>query len=171
MSADKPTVYLDSNILSMLFYRGSDVRAVGWQVATWDWWETEGSHFRVFTSRYILTELATGEYPGQAQALALVRRQTFLLRTREAKALAARYLGERLIPESKLGDAVQLALATAHGMDYLLTWNCAHLANVETQRRLREVNRRLGLRSPLLVSPDMMPKAALGQEVRRHVDD
>ena len=75
----------------------------------------------------------------------------------------------RIVPfdQSKIGDAIQLAFATVYRVDYLLTWNHAHLANVDVQRRLNEVNRSRGWRSPLLVSPETIPWAALGQTIRR----
>jgi hypothetical protein len=66
---------------------------------------------------------------------------------------------------------VQLAFATVHGIDYLLTWNYAHLANLDTQGRLREINRRHGWRTPFLVSPETIPKVTLGQVIRRKADE
>jgi len=67
----------------------------------------------------------------------------------------------------KPGDAYQLAFAVAYGMDYLLSWNQAHLANALTQVRLRELASERNWRCPLLVTPDTIPRAALGQALRR----
>ena len=64
-------------------------------------------------------------------------------------------------------DAAQLALATSHNMDYLLTWNYSHLANPITQARGEKVVERFGLRMPLLVSPESIPKVSFGYSVRR----
>ena len=99
--------------------------------------------------------------------LTAVRRLTFLRETPEVKSCAALYLEIGLVPATKIGDAIQLAFATIHRVDYLLTWNHAHLENVDVQRRLNEVNRSRGWRSPLLVSPETIPWAALGQTIRR----
>jgi hypothetical protein len=73
----------------------------------------------------------------------------------------------RIVPDGKQGDAMQLALSTIHRIDYLLTWNHAHLANVDTQRRLEELTRRFAWREPVIVSPETIPRVALGQEIRR----
>ena len=81
------------------------------------------------------------------------------------------YLDERVIPRERPGDAVQLAFATVHRIDYLLTWNYAHLANLDTQRKLELVNRRRGWRPTFLVSPETIPRVILGQVIRRKDDE
>ena len=72
-----------------------------------------------------------------------------------------------IVPATHIDDAVHLAIATVHGVDYLMTWNHTHLANYHVQQRLDALNRRLKIRSPALVSPDTIPKATLRQEIRR----
>jgi len=76
-------------------------------------------------------------------------------------------IDDRLIPDTKLGDALQMAVSAAHEMDYLLTWNYAHLANPIAQGRLEAICRSLKLRAPLLVSPETIPQVRLGQAIRR----
>ena len=71
------------------------------------------------------------------------------------------------MPRNKPGDAAQLAVAVVHRMDYLLTWNYAHLANPVTQARGEVVVAKLEYRMPWLVSPDSIPHATLGQTIRR----
>jgi hypothetical protein len=65
------------------------------------------------------------------------------------------------------GDALQMAVSTAHEVDYLLTWNYAHLANPIAQARLEAICGSLDLRAPLLVSPETIPQARFGQDIRR----
>ena len=77
------------------------------------------------------------------------------------------YQEHGIIPAEKAADALQLALASMHAIDYLLTWNYAHLANALTQARLSEANQTHGLWIPWLVSPDTIPKVSLGQPIRR----
>ena len=72
-----------------------------------------------------------------------------------------------VVPPNKPGDAVQLAFATVHKIDYLLTWNYAHLANLDTQRKLESFCRKQGWRAPFLVSPETIPRQSLGQTIRR----
>ena len=75
-----------------------------------------------------------------------------------------------IIPESKPGDALQLALAAGHQADYLLTWNYAHLANPVTQAKSEQLLLKWQLRSPLLVSPESIPQERLNQAIRRKSD-
>ncbi len=87
--------------------------------------------------------------------------------TRRAKHVLDELLKSRLIPETKPGDALQMAVSAAHEIDYLLTWNYAHLANPLAQERLEEICRSLHLRAPLLVSPETIPQMRFGQTIRR----
>ena len=54
-----------------------------------------------------------------------------------------------------------------HEIDYLLTWNYAHMANPASQVRLNEVCERFDLTAPMMVSPEMIPQGRLGQSIRR----
>jgi len=163
----RPTVYLDTNILSQLHYRGGDSLNLVRQAKTHDWWEYERRFYSLVTSGRTEDELARGKYRGQPAALAAVRRLTFLRETTEVKGCAAVYLEIKLVPATKIGDAIQLAFATIHRIDYLLTWNHAHLANLDVQRKLDEINRRRSWRTPRLVSPDTIPWVTLGEDIRR----
>ena len=63
------------------------------------------------------------------------------------------YVEHKLMPQDPAGDALHLALASFHACDYLVTWNCRHLANANKFGHIREINRMLGLKSPDLVTP------------------
>ena len=66
------------------------------------------------------------------------------------------YVDHRLMPASDVGEAAHLAIASFHAVDYLLTWNCRHLANANKFEQIRSINRRLGLLTPELVTPEQM---------------
>ncbi len=63
------------------------------------------------------------------------------------------YIRHSLMPADPTGDALHLALASYHECDFLLTWNCQHLANANKFQHIRLVNGMLGLRVPSLVTP------------------
>ena len=69
--------------------------------------------------------------------------------------------------QSQQADAFHLAFAVVHRIDYLMTWNQAHLANPEMLPRLSALCRKRGWRAPLLVTPETIPRASLGQTIRR----
>jgi hypothetical protein len=167
MAAHKPSVYLDTNIFSLLHYRGGDPVLLDQQSITRGWWELERRWFSLFTSYITEGELAKGTYPGKNLALAEVRRISFLSAKREVKLCVDTYLKAHVVPESKPQDAFQLAFATVHMLDYLLTWNHAHLASEVTQKKVELINRKHGWRTPLLVTPLNIPRKSFGQEIRR----
>jgi hypothetical protein len=140
-------------------------------MVTQDWWDVERKSFRVLASVFTEGELRQGVYAGQERAIKLVRRLPYLPFTGAVQECSEVYLDEGVIPAEYPGDAIQLAFATVHEVDYLLTWNYAHLANLYTQRKPRDLNERQGWRTPFLVSPETIPRAALGQEIRRKHDE
>ena len=97
----------------------------------------------------------------------MARRLARLQITKPTPVISRRLLETGLLPTNKPGDAMQMAIAAAHQVDYLLTWNYAHLCNPLAQRRLEDVCRSLKLRAPLIVSPESIPQRRWGQTVRR----
>ena len=73
--------------------------------------------------------------------------------TREVSELVAYYVAERLMPADDLGDAFHLAFATWYRIQYLLTWNCKHLANANKYEHIHVLNTRRRLLSPTIVTP------------------
>ena len=163
----KPTVYLDTSVISACWHEAMDVFLLARHFNTRDWWDKERELFEVFASAVTEDELAAGSFRRQSECLKMARRLRYLPITGEVTLWSQRLLDERLIPKEKPRDALQLALAIVHQMDYLLTWNYAHLANPVAQAKVVELCRKESLRPPSLVSPESMPKSWLGQAIRR----
>ena len=104
----------------------------------------------------MLIELADGDWPGKTGAIALVDPLPRLEVNADVMAIAGRYIAEHLMPVDLAGDAVHLAAASVHEMDFLLTWNIRHLANPNKMEHLTVINRRLGLFTPAVVTPEML---------------
>jgi hypothetical protein len=167
MPKSRASVYLDTNIFSLLHYSEGHVESLAQNLRTREWWTRERHFFQIHSSRWTVEELRDGVYRAQSKALAEARRYPFLAKTAAVDECAELYLKKGLVPQGKLGDAIQLALASVHQMDYLLTWNYAHLANVRVQHVLEDLHRDLGWRTPWLVSPDTIPWQSLGNEIKR----
>ena len=167
MPSQKPSLYLDTNIFSVLHYRGGDPRVLNQRLITQAWWQLERKRFHIFTSSIVEEELKKGEYGSQEKALAQVKWLPFLPMKSAVRSCIEVYMREKLVPGSKLPDAAHMAMATVHGINYLLSWNQAHLANASTQLHLATLNRTMHYRTPKLVSPETIPKASFGQELRR----
>ncbi len=164
---NKPTIYLDTTIPSAFWFEGADVLAIGRRLLTREWWETERSGFALLVSSATEDELSAGKFPRQDECLKMVQRLRYLPINRRVRDFALELIDSRVVPDSKPGDALQMAVAASHSVDYLLTWNYAHLANPTAQEKLMEFCVRRQLRCPHLVSPETIPKARFGQSIRR----
>jgi hypothetical protein len=163
----KPTVYLDTNIFSAYWHESGDIATSARRFHTWEWWEQERQHFVLNVSATTINELRAGSFRRQSNCLKMARALPCLKMTRKAGFVLHALLESRLIPNTKPGDALQMAVSAAHEVDYLLTWNYAHLANPIAQERLKAICRTLQLRAPLLVSPESIPQVRFGQAIHR----
>ncbi len=121
---------------------------------TRQWWDERGREvFDLVTSQAVVDELSRGRFRGKDDALGLVSELELLPVVPEIEEIVAAYISHSLMPKDAVGDALHLALASFYGCDYLLTWNCRHLANANKYRHIRRVNTIMDLVTPSLVTP------------------
>jgi hypothetical protein len=125
----KPSVYLDTSIISAYWDKGNAAAIVARRQKTVDWWNQERRHFDLWTSAAAESELRLGNFPHQRECMRMVNRVRYLTIDGKVDKLTLELISLRIVPETKPGDAIHMAVATAHEVDYLLTWNYAHLAN------------------------------------------
>ena len=147
----KKTVYLDSTIPSYLFDERASIRE--YVAVTKRWWNEESEHFDVYVSEETIAELSEGDYPRQAETLAFVAQCQVLPPDEQILEIARVYLDNYLMPQVFKGDALHLAYAAFCKCDFLLTWNCNHLANANKRQHIRIINARLNLPMPEIVTP------------------
>jgi hypothetical protein len=123
---------------------------------TSDWWHDHRHRFDLFTSVRVEIEAASGDAVAAAHRLQVIEGIPLLEVTEQAAQLAKRFLGTAGIPVNSTEDALQVAIATVHGMDYLLTWNCRDIANGEIIKRLAAVAADAGLALPGLCAPEQL---------------
>ncbi len=97
----------------------------------------------------------------------MARRLRYLSTNADVTALMNRLLEQDVVPINKRGDAVHVAVSAVHEVNYLLTWNYAHMANPSSQARLKAICDQAGLVAPLMVSPESIPQVRFGQTIRR----
>lgn len=145
------TVYVETSILGYLTARSSGDLIVAANIElTRNWWESRRQDFTLYVSQAVLIETAQGDEDVAAQRLAIAREYPLLDLNQNVEALAAQFLGCSNLPSKAEVDAIHIAVATVHGMDYLLTWNCKHIANAQIQRKLAEVSLDCGYQLPLI---------------------
>ncbi len=158
----RPVLYLETTVVSYLVARPSrDVVVLAHQEITRQWWATRREAFSIYVSPVVLEEAALGDAEQARERLQLLTPYPVLSASDHVEQIAAAYLRELRLPERALRDAAHLAFACTYAVDYLLTWNCAHIANAEVRRQLARVNDRLGLVTPVICTPEEL----LGEEV------
>ena len=149
-----PRLYLETTIPSYLTARPSrDVVLAGQQEMTRRWWEKKRRDYDLFVSELVLEETALGDPEMAAARHATLAGLPQLAQTLEVDALAARILARGIIPPTAAPDAEHIALAAVHAMNFLLTWNCKHIANPLHRRRLEAVCAEADLVCPIICTP------------------
>ncbi|MDQ7823966.1 MAG: type II toxin-antitoxin system VapC family toxin [Candidatus Eremiobacteraeota bacterium] len=160
---ERPSLYLETTIISYLGGRISrDVVVLAHQELTLQWWHQQRGNFDMYTSEIVFNEAQHGDKEAAGKRVALLAGIPVLAYTPDVERLARRYYEELSFPEKALADSFHLAFAIHYSLDYLLTWNCRHLANEILQRRLVKLNESLQLATPLIVTPEEL--IALSEE-------
>ena len=151
----KQSVYLETTIASYLTSRPSrDLVLAARQQTTRDWWDLRRGGFDLWVSQIVLDEAAEGDQEAAERRLSLLAGLPVLDVDDEAIDLAASVVQEGILPEKAARDALHLGVATVRGADYLLTWNCTHLANAEIVRAVNRFLRSRGYEAPIICTPD-----------------
>ena len=150
------TVYIETSIIGYLTARSrNDVIFQARQELTRSWWESSRDDYELVTSQLVLDEAGSGDANASAERSQLLVGIPLLASADpQVDSLADALLSAHLLPEKARSDAEHVAIATVHRVDYLLTWNCKHIANAAT---LPAVYRLLGGRGytpPLIVTPE-----------------
>lgn len=155
------SVYLETTIVSYLVSRPSrDLIVAGHQQLTREWWETRRSKFACFISDVVLGEAREGDAEQAALRLQAMDGLPRLAATAEAEKLAAAFLNG-VLPAKAARDAAHLAIATVGRVNYLLTWNCIHLANAQLLDQLEPIATAGGFRLPRVCTPEELMGVSL----------
>lgn len=150
-----PKVYLETTVVSYLTARPSrDLITAAHQHLTRQWWETRRMDYDLFVALPVLDEAQAGDPDAAARRLAMLQGLPLLTVTADVIQLAHALITPRVLPSRATTDAFHLALAAVHGMDYLLTWNCTHLANAALRSAIEDVCRAQGYEPPIIATPE-----------------
>jgi predicted nucleic acid-binding protein len=149
------TVYLETTFVSYLVaLPARDLVIAAHQQVTRDWWQRRRTQFRLVVSQVVLDEISAGDESEVGKRLELVKSLAVLSSSADAEALAAAIVGAGALPQKAVRDAAHIALATVHGVQYLLTWNCRHLANAQISRRVSRICSENGFIMPTICTPE-----------------
>jgi predicted nucleic acid-binding protein len=149
-----PSVYIETSVISYLVARPSkNLRVASNQELTHRWWQTSRQNFELYASAVVLGEAQRGDAAVAAARVAIARELRLAQVTREALDLAAALVAGAGVPKKANEDALHIATAATNGLDYLLTWNCTHIANAVTIPRVNAICRSHGFEPPLIYTP------------------
>ncbi len=150
----KCTVYIESSIVSYLTARPSnDIRVAANQNTTIEWWERRKQAFEAFVSEFVAAEVSEGDPNAAERRRAVIEGVPELTATEKVRELAEWLICEGSVPKHAEMDAYHISVAAVHGMDYLLTWNCKHIANATMRPKVEAVCRRHGYEPPVICTP------------------
>jgi hypothetical protein len=150
----KSRVYLETTIPSYLTaWPSRDLIRAAHQQITREWWAGRGA-FELYSSRLVVQECQAGDPQAAVDRLAALAGIPLLEQTPEAATLAEALIRGAPLPERAAADALHIAIAAVHGVDYLLTWNCTHIANVTLRPQIESVCRAAGYEPPLICTPE-----------------
>ncbi|MEO7327594.1 MAG: type II toxin-antitoxin system VapC family toxin [Minicystis sp.] len=150
--------YIETSIVSYLTaWPSRDLVQAAHREVTHEWWATRGT-FELFISQFVLDEVTAGDVKAAAARLEALCDIPLLDVTEDAILLAADLIAGGGLPAKARLDALHVAVATVHGMDFLVTWNCKHIANATTRGTIEDLCRAAGFEPPILCTPLELPK-------------
>ncbi|MDJ1175207.1 type II toxin-antitoxin system VapC family toxin [Roseofilum capinflatum] len=148
------SIYLDTSIIGYLTIRPSNNLIVMANLEiTRRWWNNDRQNFTLYISQIVLDEVARGDIEKAHERLEIVKDFNLLDINDSVEDLAAQFLKESNLPLHASDDALHISVATVYAVDYLLTWNCKHIANAHIQKKLRQISLKLGYELPTICTP------------------
>jgi CheY-like chemotaxis protein len=150
----RPRVYVETSVVSYLTALPTrDLVRAAHQQITSEWWAARDT-FDLFVSDAVLEEMRGGDATAAARRLSAAEGIPVLVTSPDAQALAKTLLRAAALPSKAAIDAIHVAVATVSAMDFLLTWNCTHIANAVTRPRIEAVCRLNGFEPPTICTPE-----------------
>jgi hypothetical protein len=154
------SVYLETTVPSYLAaFPSRDLIIAAHQQITHEWWREARGRFDLYISDAVIDEIAGGDSSAVSRRMNFVTGLTILASNDTVEQLVREYLTRLRLQGKATADIPHFAFAVAYEMDYLVTWNCKHLANGEIVRRLISANTELGFKTPLIVTPQELQYA------------
>jgi len=151
----KESIYLETTIVSYYSSRPSrDIIIASHQQITREFIENSGRQYDVFVSELVIEECKSGDKEAAYLRLELLKSFSLLELNEAALSLAKSLISNNIVPKQYAEDAMHISLATIHGMDYLVTWNCKHIANAHIRNKLEKTIKKNGYIMPIICTPE-----------------
>ncbi len=149
------SVYIETTVVSYLTaWMSRDLIRAAHQQITQEWWDTRRFDFELFISEFVLQEASAGDAAAAQRRMSVLAAIPLLDVNTEVERLAQNLLKQKALPVRAATDALHIAVAATHDIDFLLTWNCKHLANAEMLDLIEKACRSCGYRCPRICTPE-----------------
>ena len=151
------TVYVETSIISYLRQKPStQVVLAARQLLTHQWWNDERSNYQLVASQFVIDEASAGDPTLAAERLQLLAGVPLLPLDPVIADIADEIMSRAILPEKARTDALHIAMVAHHRIQYLLTWNCRHIANARILPRIHDVLIDLLIPVPVICTPEEM---------------
>jgi predicted nucleic acid-binding protein len=156
--SDKPKAYIETSVVSYLTAKPArDIIIAANQRITHEWWRRASSRFQLVTSALVLKEAGFGDVVAAEDRLRILEFIDTIEAKDSAKQLMTLLVSEGAVPPKAVEDALHIAIAVTNGVEYLVTWNCRHIANATLQSRIQQICRDAGYEPTVICTPaDLM---------------
>jgi hypothetical protein len=155
----KLRVYLETTVPSYLTaWPSREVVMAGHQQTTREWWDTRRKDFDLFASQFVIDEAILGDSDAAKRRLEVLADVPLLDPSDDVYRLADSLVKRIPLPPKAVADSLHIAIATVNGMDYLLTWNCTHIANAALRANIENICRAAGYEPPVICTPEELLK-------------
>lgn len=149
------TVYIETSIVSYLRQKPStQVVTAARQLLTHRWWNDERQYYDLVISQYVIDEASGGDSTLAAERLESLNGIPLLPAAPEIPQIASEIMSSGVLPAKAQVDALHIAAVAHHRIQYLLTWNCKHIANAKILPRIHNVLTDLGIPIPIICTPE-----------------
>lgn len=149
------TLYIETSVVSYLRQRpSSQVVMAARQLLTDQWWNNERSNYELVTSQYVIDEASAGDPTLAAERLESLVGIPLLPPAPEIPQIADEIISRTILPSNAQLDALHIAAVAHHRIQYLLTWNCKHIANARILPRIYDLLNELGIPIPIICTPE-----------------
>lgn len=153
----KPSVYIETTVIGYLTsWPRNDVIVTGRQAVTKKWWQTAHDKYTLVVSQKVVDECAAGDAIAAEERLRVIENLPIVEMSPAAERLLNALLAKGAVPATEPNDAAHIALAAANGVQFLVTWNFRHIANVSMRRKIDQIIMECGFQALSICSPDEM---------------
>ena len=151
----KESIYLETSVVS--YYTAKPVRDIivlAHQEITREWWQRAIKRFDIYISEIVVEEASYGDSEAATRRLEILKGFPHLELNEKVEEVAGIYIKQLGIPEKSIRDTLHLAICSVHNIDYLITWNCTHIANAEIIKKLIKINDSYEIHTPIICTPE-----------------